>query len=89
MSGSKSFHLLPFLHFHRRRIAVSCLFTAGYFVACKKAVNSPNEIIRMGIAGSLSNIIIEAGFHGIDTINVRSKVSEKNVSSLRMVKSIY
>jgi hypothetical protein len=43
----------------------------------------------MGIAGSLSNQIIEARFHFVDTVNVRAKTSEANLSSLNMVKKIY
>lgn len=43
----------------------------------------------MGIAGSLSNLLIESGFHFVDTVNVRAKVSESNVSSITMVKRIY
>lgn len=52
-------------------------------------MSSRNEVIRMGLAGSLSNVIIEGAFHFFDTVNVRAKVSTKNLSSLGMVKKIY
>lgn len=43
----------------------------------------------MGVAGSLANLIVEGGFHMVDTVNVRAKVSDKHMSSLSMVKMIY
>lgn len=43
----------------------------------------------MGVAGSLANVIVEAGFHFIDTVNVRTKVHDSNISSMLMVKQIY
>eukprot|EP00347_Sterkiella_histriomuscorum_P010096 403338693 len=43
----------------------------------------------MGVAGSLANVIVEAGFHFVDTVNVRTKVHESNISSILMVKNIY
>lgn len=30
----------------------------------------------MGVAGSLANLIVEGGFHFVDTVNVRAKVAE-------------
>lgn len=43
----------------------------------------------MGVAGSLANLIVEAGFHFVDTVNVRAKVQDSNISSIQMVKQIY
>ena len=43
----------------------------------------------MGVAGSLANLLVEAGFHFVDTVNVRAKVSDKHMSSIGMVKKIY
>ena len=34
-------------------------------------------------------MIVETSFHFVDTVNVRAKVSEKNTTSLNMVKKIY
>ena len=48
-----------------------------------------NEIIRMGIAGSLANIICESAFHAVDTVNIRAKASESQISTLSMVKKIW
>ena len=41
------------------------------------------------MAGSIANLTVESLFHFADTVNVRAKVSEKNESSLKVVKKIY
>jgi hypothetical protein len=76
---------MNFAYFHRNRVLVGAGFTSVYGFACYKGIDAKNEAIRMGIAGSLSNVIIESSFHFVDTVNVRAKVSEKNVSSMKMV----
>jgi hypothetical protein len=81
--------LFTLMYFHRKRILTAITFCSVYGGLCYKGVKYPNDIIRMGIAGSLANVIIEAGFHGIDTINVRAKVSKKNRSSLHMASKIF
>jgi hypothetical protein len=43
----------------------------------------------MGVAGSIANLTVEAGFHFLDTVNVRAKTSEQHVSSITMVRKIY
>ena len=43
----------------------------------------------MGIAGSIANMMIEVSFHSVDTVNVRAKVSEKQQSTVNVVKKIY
>ena len=68
---------LNFIYFHRRRILVGASFSSVYALACYKSVNSPAEVIRMGIAGSLAHTIVETSFHFVDTVNVRTKVSDK------------
>eukprot|EP00347_Sterkiella_histriomuscorum_P008609 403344440 len=80
---------LNFMHFHRKRVFVASAFVSGYGFACYKWRNHPNEIIRMGIAGSLAYLIVESMFHFVDTVNVRAKLSETNVSSLNMARKIY
>ena len=70
-------------------MVVAGLFCTTYGYCCYKGMSSRNEVIRMGLAGSLSNVIIEGAFHFFDTVNVRAKVSTKNLSSLGMVKKIY
>ena len=56
---------------------------------CYKGMYSKNEVFRLGVAGSLANVLVECGFHFVDTINVRTKVSESNDTSLKMMKKIY
>jgi hypothetical protein len=81
--------MLNFMHFHRRRLCVAGGFLTVYGSVCKYSINSNNEIFKLGMAGSLAHVIVEAGFHFVDTVNVRTKVSEKQVSTLHMVKKIY
>jgi len=82
MKLSKAFNIL---HFHRRRVA----FTAGaltvYFGTCYHAKNWQNEILRIGIAGSLANVVVECGFHFADTVNIRTKANETYISSANMM----
>lgn len=61
------------IYFQKRRILVSGAFCAGYLYTCKDGLKWENEILRMGIAGSLANIAVETSFHFIDTVNIRSK----------------
>jgi hypothetical protein len=56
-------------------------FLATYSYLCKKAVYHPNEILRMGVAGSVAHVTVEAMFHFVDTVNVQSKLGESNLSS--------
>ena len=51
-------------------------FCGGYSIMAYKGILIENEIIRMGIAGSLANIICESAFHAVDTVNIRAKASE-------------
>lgn len=59
-----------FMYFHRRRILVASAFTGTYAAVSYKAVGHPNELLRMGIAGSVAHITVEAMFHFVDTVNV-------------------
>jgi hypothetical protein len=68
---------------------VAGAFLGSYGYLCKKTVNHPNEILRMGIAGSFAYVTVEAMFHFIDTVNVQSKLGEQNLSSFTMVRKIY
>ena len=68
---------------------VAGAFLTTYGLICKKTVNHPNEILRMGIAGSFAHVTVEAMFHFIDTVNVQSKLGEQNLSSASMVRKIY
>lgn len=89
MSSSFS-KALNFAHFHRRRILVAGIFTTTYSFACYKLTNPYyHEILRMGVAGSLANLVVESMFHFADTVNVRAKTSDGNDSSLKIVERIY
>lgn len=80
---------LNFAYFHRRRILVAGAFLGSYGYICKKTTNHQNELIRMGIAGSVAHVTVEAMFHFVDTVNVQAKLGEQNLSSYSMVKKIY
>jgi len=82
----KAFH---FAYFHRKRVMIALGFTGFYAYACSKGVDLENDILRMGVAGSISNMVMESVFHFADTVNIRSKVSDTHESSLRVVKNIY
>jgi hypothetical protein len=59
-----------FAYFHRRRILVAAGFCTSYGFLCIKTVDHPNELLRMGIAGSFAHVTVEAMFHFVDTVNV-------------------
>ena len=81
---------MNFIYFHRRRISVAAAFSGGYSYLCYEATKPKyNEILRMGVAGSLGNVIVESMFHFADTVNVRAKTSDGNDSSLKIVQKIY
>ena len=63
------------LYFQRRRILVSGAFCGAYAYTCYDALSWKNEVLRMGVAGSLANIAVETSFHFIDTVNIRSKAT--------------
>lgn len=77
------------MYFHRRRAFVAGSFISVYGYLSYRSIYSNNEILRMGVAGSLSNLIVESAFHFVDTVNVRAKLSDSNESSMKMVKKIY
>ena len=77
---------LNFAFFHRKRILIAGAFCGSYALVCKKTVNHPNELLRMGIAGSFAHVTVEAMFHFVDTVNVQSKLGDKNLSSISMVR---
>lgn len=60
-----------------------------YFGTCYHAKNWQNEILRIGIAGSLANVVVECGFHFADTVNIRTKANETYISSANMMQKIY
>lgn len=83
------------LYFHKKRIGVSIIFSGTYYMLLKSTVEHPWEAIRLGVAGSLANCCCECGFHLVDTINIRSKVTAeekstgKTQSSYQFIRQIY
>jgi len=55
---------------------MSGVFVAGFGATCYNARNWNQEVLRMGVAGSLAYTVVETSFHFIDTINIRSKASQ-------------
>lgn len=80
---------INFLHFHKRRVAVSAFCVGAYTVTCVSATKWQSEVLRFGIAGSIANVIIETAFHCADTVNIRAKASKTNVSTTSMISKIY
>ena len=80
---------LNILHFNRKQALVGAGFVGGYSWICYKSLKIENEIIRMGVAGSLANIVCESSFHAVDTVNIRAKASTDQLSTMRMVNKIW
>lgn len=89
MMQLKQKKVLNFMYFHRKRIFVASSFCGLYGIGCQQSIKSPLEMYRMGVAGSIANLVVESSFHFADTVNVRAKLSEKSVSSLYIAKKIY
>ena len=67
------------LYFQKRRIFMSAAFCTAFGGACWNAREWDNEILKMGVAGSLAYTIVETSFHFIDTVNIRTKASQSGV----------
>ena len=84
---------LNLLNVHKKRALISLSFCSIYYYLCKNTVKCQYESIRLGMAGSIANMVCECGFHLVDTINIRSKVltSSNNMinGTLYQIKSIY
>jgi hypothetical protein len=80
---------LNFIYFHRRRIAVTAGFCGAYGMTCHSAIKWKNDVLRLGIAGSLATVFIEAAFHMVDTVNIRAKSQAKQISTFKMTQLIY
>jgi len=81
--------VLNFLHFHRRRVAVNFFTASCYGALCYSGKEWNNDLLRLGIAGSISNMIVETSFHFIDTLNIRTKASEKSITAGKMMSKIW
>ena len=81
--------LCNLLHFHRKQAMVGSTFVGCYGFACYKGQGINNDIIRMGIAGSLANLVCESAFHAVDTVNIRAKARADTISTMSMVNKIW
>lgn len=81
--------VVNFLHFYRKRILLNTLAATGFFSVCSRAKKWENETLRMGVAGSMAHGTVEAGFHFIDTVNIKSKASEVHTETMTMVRKIW
>jgi len=78
------------LYFYRKRALFNTMAFVGYTTMCWRGRNWTNETARMGIAGSMAFGTVEALFHFVDTVNIKSKASKGEVpSTMSMVKNIY
>ena len=81
------------MYFHKRRLLIGGAFTGSYLLLCKYATGFKSDVVRLGVAGSLANMVCECVFHVIDTINIRSKVQDstqpQSKSTFQQVRQIY
>ena len=54
---------------------MSAAFCAAFGGTCWSARGWNNEVLKMGVAGSLAFTIVETSFHFMDTVNIRTKAS--------------
>jgi hypothetical protein len=64
-------------------------FSATYAYTLYRCREINSELVRMGLAGSLANMMCEMGFHFADTVNVRAKTHHLPVSSYHMAMTIF
>ncbi len=88
-TNSLSKRLFDFMYFHRKRIGIASVVTAGYLALSERAIYAKSDLYRMGVAGSLATMVMETTHHFVDTVNIRSKVSKKPISSMGMASKIY
>lgn len=82
--------LRNFLYFYRRKIFYHSIVAFSYTTLCWKARKWDNEVIKMGVAGSMAVGSVEAMFHFVDTVNIKSKANEKEShSAMTMVRKIW
>jgi len=78
-----------FIHFYRKRILVNTLAATGFLTICRRARHWENETLRMGVAGCMAHGTVEAAFHFVDTVNIKSKASEVHTCTGTMVRKIW
>lgn len=90
------FNALNLVKKHPRRLATTGVFCSFYLGTAYSAMSWENEVLRIGIAGSVACIICDSCFHVVDTVNIRAKAMASGVkgehlpkSTLNFVKSIW
>ena len=72
---------------------MNSVVAVGYISLCYRARKWESKILRMGVAGSMAHGTVEALFHFVDTVNIKSKASSETVyvanSMTMMVKKIW
>jgi hypothetical protein len=86
LSYSKRF--TKFVHHYKRRLVIFGMFSTGFLALIPSVRRSESEVLRMAMAGSISNTFCEVALHFVDTVNIRTKVYEKNVSTYHMFSTI-
>lgn len=61
-------------------------FSLGYLSLFTYAMNSKSELLRFGVAGSITGFTVESFFYHVDAVNFKSKVKSENVSYPVMAK---
>jgi len=62
-------------YFQRRPLVVTGVFCSLYAATSYNALSWDNQILRMGVAGSISTILCDSAFHFVDTVNIRAKAA--------------
>ena len=74
-------NMLNLLYFHKKRVFIFSSFIVSYFALCYKSTTVRSESFRLGVAGSLATLVCDSAFHIMDTVNIRMKVLEGDVST--------
>ena len=74
--------------FYKKRLYVFGAFSTAYGGIMYINRNHKNEIFRLALAGSFSTMLWEVGFHFADTVNIKSKLHNEKMSTVKMWKLI-
>ena len=74
-----------YLRKHSKRTIFFSLFSLSYFTIAQKTRTAESDLLRAGLAGASANMICELSFHAFDTINTRTKVHNRPITSLVML----
>ena len=78
-------------YFHRRPIGTTIAFCSVYTGISYNALSWENEYLRMGVAGSIAQVICETSFHCLDTVQIKAKAAQGQVatSTFALAREIY